>query len=279
MEYPLVSVIVPVYNAQRTIERCLTSIRNQSYRNIEVLVINDGSTDHTADILRRMQQKDNRFIIVEKENTGVSDSRNIGIRLARGKYIQFADSDDWFVKHTVETCVATAEESGCDMVISDFYRVVGKNIYKKGHIREEGLISRRTYAEYMMQAPANFYYGVLWNKFFRADIIHKKGLMCSPKLNWCEDFQFNMEYLQYVENIYVLRCALYYYVKTKGSLVDTQVNLPKTVRTKRQLFIHYKALYESMDMYKGNRLKIQLFYFAFAMDRTQKVRTQKVRTA
>lgn len=273
MECPLVSLIVPVYNAQRTIERCLTSIHNQSYQNIEVLVIDDGSTDHTLQILEKMRQKDDRFVIISKANTGVSDSRNIGIRMARGKYIQFADGDDWFVKYAVELCVRTAEESNCDMIISDFYRVVGRNIYKKGHIKEEGLIDRQTYAEYMMQAPANFYYGVLWNKFFKADIIHREELLCSPELNWCEDFQFNMEYLQFADKIYVQRSALYYYVKTKGSLVDTEVNFQKTVQTKKQLFTYYKALYENLDMYKGNRLKIQLFYIAFAMDRTKKVKT------
>lgn len=271
MAEPLVSIVVPVHNAERTIERCLTSIRNQSYRNIEVLVINDGSTDHTARVLDRFAKRDERFRIIHKNNTGVSHSRNVGIDCAAGKYIQFVDGDDWLVKKAVEACVSIAEKQQCDMIIADFYRVVGKNIYKKGHIKEEGILSRERYAEYMMQAPANFYYGVLWNKFFRTDIIQKHQLHCSPELNWCEDFQFNMEYLQYVKKIYVQRGALYYYVKTKGSLVDTEINFSKTVKTKRKLFAYYKALYQSMDLYEKNRMRIRWFYFAFAMDRTQKI--------
>lgn len=110
MAEPLVSIVVPVHNAERTIERCLTSIRNQSYGNIEVLVINDGSTDHTARVLDRFTKRDERFRIIHKNNTGVSHSRNVGIDRAAGKYIQFVDGDDWLVKKAVETCVSIAEK-------------------------------------------------------------------------------------------------------------------------------------------------------------------------
>lgn len=273
MEQPLVSIIVPVYNGEQTLERCLVSIHNQTYRNIEVLVVNDGSSDHTEKILEKYAVLDNRFHMISKENTGVSDSRNIGIRQAKGKYLQFVDGDDWLVRDAVERLVKAATEHDCDMVISDFYRVVGKNIYKKGHIKEEGVISRKEFATHMMEAPANFYYGVMWNKFFRTDIVKREALNCSLQLDWCEDFQFNLEYLQYADRIYVDRHAYYYYVKTKGSLVDTQVNFSQTVRTKRILFDYYKELYESIDLYRKNRLRIRMFYLSFARDRGKKVKT------
>lgn len=273
MKQPLVSIIVPVYNGEKSIERCLVSIYNQTYKNIEVWVINDGSTDHTMKVLNKYGEKDNRFHIVDKKNTGVSDSRNIGIEKATGKYMQFLDGDDWLEKDAVAQLVETAQRYRCDMVISDFYRVVGHNIYKKGHIAKEGLLSRKEFAACMMEAPANFYYGVLWNKFFRTDIIKREGLNCSLQLDWCEDFQFNLEYLQFAEKIYVKRSAYYYYVKTKGSLVDTQINFSQTVRTKRILFDYYRELYESIDLYKKNRLKIQMFYLSFAKDKGKKIKS------
>lgn len=273
MNQPLVSIIVPVYNGEKTIERCLASLRNQTYKNIEVIVVDDGSSDHTRRVLGKYADQDKRFRIIYKKNTGVSDSRNTGIEAAKGKYIQFADGDDWLTKDAVRRLVEISERSRCDMVISDFYRVVGKNIYKKGHIKKEGLITRREYATSMMEAPANFYYGVLWNKFFRADIIRREELKCTLQLDWCEDFQFNLEYLQYAEHIFVDRQAYYYYVKTKGSLVDSQVNISQTVRTKRILFDYYKELYESMDLYRTNRIKIRLFYLFFAMDKGKKIKS------
>ena len=272
MAQPLVSIIVPVYNGEKTIERCLRSIQNQSYSNIEVLVVNDGSSDHTERIIRKYVQRDSRFRYIEKENTGVSDSRNVAMAEAKGDYFQFVDGDDWLVKQATEEFVNTALTYGCDMVISDFYRVCGRRIYTKGHIDAGPVITRMKYAEYMMEAPANFYYGVLWNKFFRADIIRTFALKCSLQLDWCEDFQFNLEYLQYVGKVGVIRKPLYYYVKTKGSLVDTQVNFQQSIRTKRILFDHYRDLYKAIDLYEENKLRIQMFYLSFAHDKTNKVK-------
>ena len=272
MAQPLVSIIVPVYNGEKTIERCLRSIQNQSYSNIEVLVVNDGSSDHTDRIIKKYVQRDSRFRYIEKENTGVSDSRNVAMAEAKGDYFQFVDGDDWLVKQATEEFVNTALTYGCDMVISDFYRVCGRRIYTKGHIDAGPVITRMKYAEYMMEAPANFYYGVLWNKFFRADIIRTFALKCSTQLDWCEDFQYNLEYLQYVGKVGVIRKPLYYYVKTKGSLVDTQVNFQQSIRTKRILFDHYRDLYKAIDLYEENKLRIQMFYLSFAHDKTNKVK-------
>ena len=272
MAQPLVSIIVPVYNGEKTIERCLRSIQNQSYSNIEVLVVNDGSSDHTERIIRKYVQRDSRFRYIEKENTGVSDSRNVAMAEAKGDYFQFVDGDDWLVKQATEEFVNTALTYGCDMVISDFYRVCGRRIYTKGHIDAGPVITRMKYAEYMMEAPANFYYGVLWNKFFRADIIRTFALKCSTQLDWCEDFQFNLEYLQYVGKVGVIRKPLYYYVKTKGSLVDTQVNFQQSIRTKRILFDYYRDLYKAIDLYEENKLRIQMLYLSFAHDKTNNVK-------
>ncbi len=273
MDQPLVSIIVPVYNGERTIERCLRSIQNQSYKNIEILVVNDGSTDHTEKVAQKYAAGDKRFRYIKKENSGVSHSRNVGIAAARGEFLQFVDGDDWLVKQATEEFVKTALTFGCEMVVSDYLRVRGKRFYTKGHIEGGPVITRMKYAEYMMEAPANFYFGVLWNKFYRADIVRRFGLSCSPELDWCEDFRFNLEYLQYVGKVGVVTRPLYYYVKTKGSLVDTQVNFQQTIRTKRVLFDYYKELYKAIDLYEENRLRIQMFYLSFAHDKIKKVRT------
>ena len=274
MGNPMVSIIVPVYNGEKSIERCLRSIQNQSYTNIEVIVVNDGSTDHTEKVIKKYVEEDARFHYIKKDNTGVSDSRNIGMASAKGEYFKFVDGDDWLVKRATEEFVRTAQLYDCDMVISDFYRVCGRKIMVKGHIDMGPVITRTKFAEYMMKAPANFYYGVLWNKFFKADIIRKFSLVCDTDLDWCEDFRFNLEYLQYVGNVGVIDRPLYYYVKTKGSLVDTQAgSLQLTIKTKRKLFDYYKELYQALDLYEENKLKIQMFYLSFAHDKSKKTKT------
>ena len=122
---PMVSIIVPVYNAEQYLRRCVDSILNQEYTDFEVFLVNDGSTDSSGDICEEYGNKDTRVIVIQKENTGVSDSRNLALDRARGKYLQFLDSDDWITPDATRLFVRAAEEYGCDMVISDFYRVVG----------------------------------------------------------------------------------------------------------------------------------------------------------
>lgn len=268
LEEPLVSIIIPVYNREQTLERCLCSVLRQTYRKLEIIVVDDGSTDHTQMILGKYSKKDSRIRVFRKENSGVSESRNLGIRMAQGEYLQFLDSDDWLPADSTQSLLEGAL-SGADLVIADYYRIVGKKIWTKGHIPEEGMLERTLFAGYMMKAPANFYYGVMWNKFYRADIIKEEGLVCSKDLDWCEDFQFNLEYLKYVVNICVLQKPVYYYVKTKGSLVDTRVDLKQTIRTKRILFEYYKELYQILDMYEANKIKIQGFYLEFARDKNK----------
>ena len=173
---PMVSIIVPIYNAEQYLRRCVDSILNQEYTDYELLLVNDGSTDASGDICEEYGDQDPRVIVIQKENTGVSDSRNRALDRARGKYLQFLDSDDWITPDATRLFVRAAEEYGCDMVISDFYRVVGERLSPKGDIEEEGVLTREEFAAHMMENPADFYYGVLWNKLYRRDIVeeHKK---------------------------------------------------------------------------------------------------------
>ena len=98
---PTVSIIVPVYNAQDYLERCVDSILNQEYTELEIFLINDGSTDRSGEICESYRKKDSRIHVIHKDNTGVSDSRNMAIRQAKGTYLQFADSDDWMAPQAV----------------------------------------------------------------------------------------------------------------------------------------------------------------------------------
>ena len=159
----VVSIVVPIYNAEQYLRRCVDSILNQEYTDFEVFLVNDGSTDSSGDICEEYGNKDTRVIVIQKENTGVSDSRNLALDRARGKYLQFLDSDDWITPDATRLFVRAAEEYGCDMVISDFYRVVGERLSPKGDIEEEGVLTQEEFAAHMMENPADFYYGVLWN--------------------------------------------------------------------------------------------------------------------
>ena len=154
-----VSIIVPVYNAEDALPRCIDSIINQEYTDFELLLINDGSKDESGNVCDAYARKDPRIRVFHKENTGVSDTRNLGIDEAKGEYIQFLDADDWITPDSTKVLVRAMETYHPQLVIADFYRVVGNNIARKGSILSTELLTQKEFAECMMESPADYYYG------------------------------------------------------------------------------------------------------------------------
>ena len=266
---PLVSIIVPVYNAEKTIDRCIESVLNQTCKDFELILLDDGSADGSGQICDAHAGRDPRIRVLHKENSGVSDTRNQGIAMAKGEYLQFMDSDDWLTPNATESFVRVVTEHPCDMVIADFYRVVGERVSQKGDIEKEGIIDKVGYAACMMKKPADFYYGVLWNKFYRRSIIEAYQIKMDTSVSWCEDFLFNMEYVRHIRSVYVLRVPVYYYVKTKGSLVTQGISVKKTIQMKRAVFAYYNAFYKDIfgeEDYEKRKGQIYRFLFDAADD-------------
>lgn len=263
---PFVSLIIPLYNAEKYIRRCLDSAMQQTFSDMEIIVVNDGSEDSSLEICREYEKLDSRFRVIDKENTGVSDSRNRAIDLAQGEYLQFLDSDDWLAPDATESLVYAAKKYDCDLVIADFYRVDGAVFTEKQHIRERGLLTREQYAEYMMQEPADFYYGVLWNKLYRHSIIKDYQIRMNLELRWCEDFLFNLSYIRHAKRFTAIQTPIYYYMKRKGSIVSSDWKKANAVLLKFQLLKEYKALYQSMNLYEENKLRINAYVLAIAKD-------------
>lgn len=135
----LVSIIIPIYNVEKYIEKCLLSVQHQTYKNIEVLMVNDGTKDRSGELAKPFSNNDARFCYLEKENGGLSSARNLGLKNATGEYVYFLDSDDWLKEDYIEKMVGEFEESGkcnnsVDVVISKYYL-------------EDGIIGR-TYIPY-----------------------------------------------------------------------------------------------------------------------------------
>ena len=249
MNEPLVSIIVPVYNVESYLSPCLESIQRQSWRNLEVLMVDDGSTDGSSAVCADMAVADPRFRLLRQENAGVSAARNAALTLAGGKYLQFVDGDDRIHPKATETLVHAAEAMGADLVLSHFYRVDGERQAVRGHIKGERLLTRQEFAREMVKAPANYYYGVLWNKLYRRSIVESRGLRFEREVAWGEDFLFNLEYIRSVRLVAAVPRPLYYYIKRPGSLVSTQATLRRTIEMKRTTFDYYKDLYQDLDLY------------------------------
>lgn len=266
---PKVSIIVPVYNAEKSIGRCIDSILNQEYTDFELLLMDDGSKDASGAICDEYAAKDARVKVIHKANSGVSDTRNQALDLAGGTYLQFLDADDWITPNATRLLVEAAEQHHCDMVIADFYRVVGERVSHKGAIEEEGILTKEAFATQMMENPADFYYGVLWNKLFRREIVEKYKLRMDSAISWCEDFMFNLEYIRHCEVFYALQVPIYYYVKTKGSLASQGMSISKTIKMKLMVFEYYNDFYKQVlteEDYEKNRIQVYKFLVDAAGD-------------
>ena len=183
MEQPLISIIVPVYNAEPYLDNCLDSIAAQTWENLEVWLVDDGSTDASPALCDARAAADPRFHVLHQANAGVSAARNAALERATGRYLQFVDGDDYLPSTATERLVRTAGATGADLVIGRFWRVAGTRKALQGHIRRDGVFTRREFAEEMLKAPANFYYGVLWNKLYRRSIVEEGGLRAGARIS------------------------------------------------------------------------------------------------
>ena len=264
-----VSVIVPVYNASKTLKRCVDSILKQDYRDFELILVDDGSQDDSCRLMNEYAASDSRVKAVSKTNGGVSSARNLGLDIATGDCVQFVDSDDWLPMEAVKLLVREKEQFGSDMVIGDFFRVFEGKISVKGSISAGGVITRDQYAEAMLKTPADLYYGVLWNKLYRRDLIEEHHIRMDEKVSYGEDMIFNLEYLLHVETIAVLKVPVYYYIRMPGSLIEQNVSLSGIINMKRTVVRYYDRFYKTIfdeQTYQERRLVILSYVLAFSTD-------------
>ena len=283
MNQPLVSIILPVYNAQNHLARCVGSICAQTYRNIEIIILNDGSKDQSLPVCEEFRQKDPRILLVDKANSGVSDTRNLGLKLASGKYVEFVDSDDYLDPDFTERLVAAAEENEADFVIAPYKMVIPAgaskpeqvldkiqdelgvmSVARPPEVREYGFLpagvyDKDTFALRLMDKPASYFYSVLWNKLYRRDILTGNDIQFVSEMRWAEDLVFNLRYIQYAERFVAIDKPGYYYVQNPQSICHTQVHVSTVVQNKLQVFRYYKDLYTRLGIYEEVRPQLYKF--------------------
>ena len=254
-----------MYNAAPDLATCIESVRRQRYQNIEGFLVNDGSSDASLHICRMYAQRDPRFCVIDKQNSGVSATRNLAIERAHGTYLQFVDSDDWLDANATRLLVERAEETQADLVISHFCRVVDDKISVYGFLNTTRVMDQRLFARHLLDEPASFYYGVMWNKLYRRSLILEHDIRCDESLQWSEDFQFNLEYIRYAQTFCALQTPIYYYRKRSKSLTGA-LTIGRTFTTKRNLFEYYRDLYTNLGLYEQFRPQIYRYLIASAKD-------------
>lgn len=218
----LISVIVPVYNVENCLKKCVLSILNNTYKKIEVILVDDGSTDRSPDICDEFMNNDNRIIVIHKKNGGLSSARNTGLNVHKGEYVFFVDSDDWIEHNTFEVLLENAEKSKSDIVECGYIKEFsnGKKQFfepkvmlleNKENIAQELLLQKSLVVN-------------VWNKLYTSKVIGNVRFQ-EGKNN--EDNLFMIDLLNNIKKISILSTMYYHYVIRSNSITQSKTSIKK----------------------------------------------------
>lgn len=274
----MISIIIPVYNVEKYLSKCLDSIINQTYDNIEVICVNDGSPDGSRDILAQYARRDSRIVVIDQDNQGASEARNTALQHVNGKYIMFVDADDSIELDTCELAVNAAEQNNADLVFWSYVRDFGDFSKEKHFFWDDGTVFEGDAVKTQLHrrlcgllgdelAHPDYIHSFepLWNKLYRADYILDNNIrfVDIKKIATSEDGIFNLYALGHVKKaIYIKKC-LYHYTKTndgslttsyKENLFSQRENLTKIIFEYLEQYNMPQDFYDALD----NRIALNL---------------------
>jgi glycosyltransferase involved in cell wall biosynthesis len=259
---PLISVIVPVYKVEPYLRKCVDSILSQTYQNLEVILVDDGSPDGCPAICDEYAKKDARVRVIHKENGGLVSARMVGLKVAQGIYIQFVDSDDWIEANMIELLQKKAAQTNADIVICGFY--FGSSLASPYEAIQmdsvDSLVAMRG------AVNGDFLYGFLWNKLIRRQLLIKA---VPPPSDFMEDRVFSLQIAFGAEKISVISNRLYHYRYNENSL-----SIQQSAKERRLLgvfdnycwMVDFLKLHCDMQMFEPQlSAKVNLLKLRFAI--------------
>lgn len=235
-----ISVIIPVYNVAPYLEKCLNSVKNQTYQNLEVLCVDDGSTDGSGEILDRFATEDSRFKVFHQKNAGIAAARNLALAHVTGTYVGFVDSDDWIEAQMLEELYGALVNSQADIATCGYFfdKENEINVARNKKTVREGKIAAKDFLKYIYERDT--YKGVasyVWTRLFRAEIFHankeRAALTFERRLETCEDIYFVAQcHMRSGFVVYVAK-PLYHYVQRPTSIMHQPEIGLKTLSTCR----------------------------------------------
>lgn len=226
---PELSIIVPVYKVEPYLRRCIDSILAQTFRDFELILIDDGSPDNCGAICDEYAAKDDRIIVIHQKNQGVSAARNAGLDIAKGTYLGFVDSDDWIEPEMYETMIATAKEKQVDVVICGIKHFDTKGNFIFDELKTEALVQGSSLHGCIYDMP-NMLGGCIWNKIYRHDQIIDSRYKCGVAM--AEDRLFLLDALKKCRNAYKIKDTLYAVTEREDSATHTvSVEMPYEMLT------------------------------------------------
>lgn len=266
MVEPKISVIMCVYNREDFLRKSLDSVCNQTLQDIEIILINDGSTDGSYKIMQEYARKDSRIKLVDQENMGLGLSRNVGLKMASGQYVTFVDSDDWIALNTLEKAYSCTDQGKYDEVVFNFVKVFpdGKSCIMRKIIPGEIDISKMGLDHYILKYFISYTheYGST-NKIFRRSIIEEHNIVFPDNRKVMhEDILFNLKFICFARKIYAIPDGLYYYYIHEGTLSDMNKSYQRLVDGYSNIVELYREHLEKNGLYKQYGSVLPLLYYS-----------------
>ncbi len=252
-----VSIVVPVYNGERYADKCIKNLLAQSYKDIEIILMDDGSSDNTPQILDAWAEKDERIVVVHQKNSGVSVARNNGTDRATGDYILYMDIDDDITENLIEDNIRLAREKDADILMFGFWYLsedTGKRSDNKIDVGFSG-DAESFFNDYLIKTIDSEMLNAPWNKLYKISFLKENNLKFLPKYPIYEDIYFNVNALKYAKNIVVNNELYYvYYVRRSGSAITRYVDDYFKIVSK-----FYESALEYSAMFRDNTRQIEAF--------------------
>lgn len=251
----LVSIIVPVYNAGKTLGRCLESVLAQSHENIELLIINDGSTDDSGEIAKSFGKKNNKIKLFTKENSGPAAARNVGLENAKGQFIFLLDADDYIEKDAIALLVKCQKDTGADIVIGGFNKTKDGVIQERKDIvlPASKLLDNKdlvAYARAYLNKPnKNLLFAFSWGRLFKRSVIKDNHISFDTALHTFEDVAFNFEYLKYSGAVYFFRDNIY-----NHAISDNYLSATMSIGSSPLHLFGYRRALEKIQEYLDSKI-------------------------
>ena len=227
---PKISIIIPIYNAERFIDRCMKSVYAQTFTDVEIILVNDGSTDNSAAICKKYRDADPRITYIEKENGGAGSARNAGMDAARGEYLAFPDADDWFEPQMYDELYALAKSGDFDVIFSgvNYYKQTGDGgteYSRTQNIEAVAFTDQAACRENIMTFfPTTTIFDVPWNKLYKRRIVTENNLRFTD-IRRCQDATFNIDFYDHISSAASIDKAYYDYMENTAD--DVRRKFPK----------------------------------------------------
>lgn len=219
-----ISIIIPVYNAERYLNKCLESVINQTYKKLEIIVVNDGSVDNSEKICNEYALKDKRIIVIHKSNEGVSEARNTGINIATGAYFYLLDSDDFISSETIDIFIKRAKRTKADILTGKLISVDENGVVDSTFTFDKDRIEKKN----LMDSKEKFIYffgksfgACAGNKLYRTEYVKSLDIKFEKIIYYGEDFLFNLKLYVNYPNIELINDDTYYYYKNSSSISNS----------------------------------------------------------